>query len=266
MENNTGYEWEAKWVIWENEKPQFTEEFRTTLKNWNSKRYLEEQTELELITLLEEDIEKEGLFIEQRYLDQDSGDKLLEAITSDKDLMDSMTDENKEEWYGIRNVERDTYRIRNKITKVDEDSELQKSNIRKGIWYLNDDDKVEEWYFTIKNDSSREVEIGISHERISDFWNSSNHLGITKRRLEIKYGELNLEIDKIYENKKGKEFDLIVAEIEVKTEEDLKKLKAMGRDVSEKDSGYSMKTLSKIAKVSGISKVFAYVYQRLVKS
>ena len=102
-------------------------------------------------------------------------------------------------------------------------------------------EKDNKCYLTFKSKgglSRSELETTISAGLFEEFWDQTEGKRIQKIRLEIPYQKHTAEVD-VYLDR-----DLIVAEVEVSSEEDAEKLMPLGKDISS-DNTYKNRTLAK---------------------
>lgn len=89
--------------------------------------------------------------------------------------------------------------------------------------------KAGSFYFTLKGSgdlSRNEIEIEIQQSIFDEYWEKTAKKRISKVRLEMPFEKYKAEID-VYTDR-----DLIIAEVEIPTIENAKKLRALGKDVT----------------------------------
>ncbi len=102
-------------------------------------------------------------------------------------------------------------------------------------------DKSGTTYFTLKGNGGlirNELEVKVTQEVFDKYWSKTSGQRVEKVRLSKPFGDYTIEID-VYTDR-----DLIVAEIEVPTEQEAEKLKPLGKDVTT-DKNYKNKNLAR---------------------
>jgi CYTH domain-containing protein len=211
MEKNNK-EYEKKWKLYEKSNDSYTELFREALIEYNSE--YANLSDKEFIPALIKDVTKNGGPQHQRYLTEEQGLEMIQELNDDASIPDLDID-----------FEPGTFRIRK-----------EKNN--EGDFFYT---------VAIKGKPHFEVEEDkYPFNKLENYWNNAVS-GIEKIRLKVPLEnyEKPLEIDYILA------LDLLLVELEVKTEEELHNLPDFGEDVSE-DENYSMRVLSTI--ISGLKK------------
>jgi CYTH domain-containing protein len=213
MENNNK-EYEKKWKLYEKGKDSYTELLREALIEYNSE-YVN-LSDKEFIPALIKDVTKNGGPQHQRYLTEKQGLEMIQELNDDDSIPEKLD----------INFEPSTFRIRE---EKNNEGNLFYTVAIKGKPHFEDETSTQ-----------------LTFNKIEKYWNNAVS-GIEKIRLKvpIENYEKPLEIDYI------PALDLLLVELEVKTEEDLHNLPDFGEDVSE-DENYSMRILSTI--ISGLKK------------